>query len=272
MEGIEIRQVTELEELYAVQKLERLVWKMEPIPIHQTITAVKNGGLIAGAFLGGKLIGYSYSFAGFSKGQPYLCSHMLAVDPDYQLMGVGKMLKDRQLEIARTMGYELIVWTFDPLESRNAYLNTAKLYGVCYDYIANCYGEMKDGLNKGLPTDRFQVAWWINSPRVNEQWQPKSPVYESPFTAEKNAAGHPVLKAAENDCWLNADAVEVPVPEHIQLIKAENPELAHDWRIQTREIFTQLCNAGFALIDVRRTSEFVQYYRFYKKSAIPLTN
>lgn len=268
---IEIRKVTAIEEIQAMQIVEKQLWGMEPIPIHQTITAVKNGGLILGAFIGERMIGYSYSFAGFSKGQVYLCSHMLAVDKEFQLMGIGKRLKDEQLRVAREMGYELIVWTFDPLESRNAYLNMSKLYGVCYDYIVNCYGEMEDGLNKGLPTDRFQVAWWINSDRVQQQWQP-SLTYSQPCHTTRTLDGFPVLQLPKDSDWLHVEAVEIPVPQHIQLIKVEQAELAYDWRLQTRHVFKQLCDAGFALIDVRRTEETVHYYRFCKRSLIPLHN
>ncbi|WP_153730948.1 GNAT family N-acetyltransferase [Sporosarcina obsidiansis] len=270
MKDIHIRKVTTIEDMYAMQKLERQIWGMEPIPVHQTITAMKNGGLIVGAFIDARMIGFSYSFPGFSEGQSYLCSHMLGVDPEFQLMGIGKLLKDEQLLIARQMGYKLIVWTFDPLESRNAYLNTSKLYGVCYDYIVNCYGEMEDGLNKGLPTDRFQVAWWIDSPRVKEQWQPKELVYKRPFALSLSEQNHPILHGAEEKEWLASEGVEVPVPKHIQLMKAEEPQLAYDWRMKTRDIFQQLCDAGFALIDVHRTEDSVQYYRFCKRSIIPL--
>lgn len=268
---INIRKVTAVEEIHSMQELEKKIWEMEPIPVHQTITAVKNGGLIVGAFLKEKMIGYSYSFPGYSEGQVYLCSHMLAVDQEFQMMGIGKLLKDEQLRLAREMGYQLIVWTFDPLESRNAYLNTSKLYGVCYDYIVDCYGRMNDGLNKGLPTDRFQVAWWINSPRVVDHWQPDL-LYSRPFKTSISIDSHPILHLPDTDEWLKEAAVEVPAPKHIQLMKRENPELSYEWRMKTRTVFQQLCEEGFALIGVCRTEEPVQYYRFCKRSIIPLSN
>ncbi|PIC67046.1 GNAT family N-acetyltransferase [Sporosarcina sp. P21c] len=266
---IVVRKVTAIEDIRSMQNLEKKIWGMEPIPIHQTITAVKNGGLIVGAFLGERMVGYSYSFAGYSEGQIYLCSHMLAVDEEFQMKGIGKQLKEEQLRFAREMGYRLIVWTFDPLESRNGYLNTSKLYGVCYDYIVDCYGEMDDGLNKGLPTDRFQVAWWIDSPRVVEKWQPNL-IYSRPFQIQLSDNSHPILLLPETTEWLKAEAIEVPVPKQIQLIKQENSQLAYEWRMKTRTIFQQLSKEGFAMIDVRRTEESVQYYRFCKRSIIPL--
>ncbi|PIC71503.1 GNAT family N-acetyltransferase [Sporosarcina sp. P16b] len=268
---IEVRKVTTIEDIHSMQKLEKQIWGMEPIPVHQTITAVKNGGLIVGAFLEERMVGYSYSFAGYSDGQIYLCSHMLAVDDEFQMRGIGKLLKEEQQRLAREMGYRLIVWTFDPLESRNAYLNTSKLYGVCYDYIVDCYGKMDDGLNKGLPTDRFQVAWWIDSPRVMEKWQPNL-LYSRPFSIRLSDDLYPAILLPETNEWIQAEAIEVPVPKHIQLIKQHNSQLACEWRMKTRKIFQQLSEAGFALIDVWRTGESVQYYRFCKRSIIPLQN
>ncbi|PID02259.1 GNAT family N-acetyltransferase [Sporosarcina sp. P2] len=266
---IEVRKVTTIEDIHSMQKLEKQIWGMEPIPVHQTITAVKNGGLIVGAFLEERMVGYSYSFAGYSDGQIYLCSHMLAVDEEFQTRGIGMLLKEEQQRLAREMGYRLIVWTFDPLESRNAYLNTSKLYGVCYDYIVDCYGKMDDGLNKGLPTDRFQVAWWIDSTRVMEKWQPNL-LYSRPFTIRLSDDLYPAILLPETNEWIQAEAIEVPVPKHIQLIKQHNSQLAYEWRMKTRKIFQQLSEAGFALIDVCRTEESVQYYRFCKRSIIPL--
>ncbi|MBH9788269.1 GNAT family N-acetyltransferase, partial [Clostridioides difficile] len=75
-------------------------------------------------------------------------------------------LKYEQRAIAIERGYDLMVWTFDPLETRNAYLNLSKLKGICYTYIENCYGEMQDGFNKGLPSDRFEVSWHLTSDYV----------------------------------------------------------------------------------------------------------
>ena len=216
------------------------------------------------------MVGFSYGFTGFSNGQTYLCSHMLGVHPEYQLMGIGKLLKDEQMKTARNMGYDLITWTFDPLESRNAYLNTSKLYGICDTYLENCYGEMDDGLNKGLPTDRFQISWWITSERVTGEWNPSISEYHRPFEVEESKNGNPVLRYDEVDVDLARDGIEVPIPQHFQLMKGSEPELAMDWRMKTRAIFQQLFAAGYAIVGVNRTSGHVHYYQCVKKSFIPI--
>jgi predicted GNAT superfamily acetyltransferase len=270
--NIVIRKLISIEDIRLVQPLEQLVWAANPIPVHQTFTAAKNGGLVIGAFLEDELVGFSYSFPGFANGKPFLCSHMLGIHPDYQLMGIGKMLKDEQRKLAIEMGYDLITWTFDPLETRNAYLNTSKLFGICGIYLPNWYGEMEDGLNKGLPTDRFKIEWWISSERVEENWAPQLATYSRPFEIGKSEIGNPVLLLDEENIPTNIDGIEIPIPEHIQLIKKSEPSLALEWRMKIRTIFQTLFASGYALIGVNRSTEGVHYYQVVKRSTIPLTS
>jgi predicted GNAT superfamily acetyltransferase len=266
---ITIRVLKTTEDMRLVQQLEETVWGMGSIPIHQTLTAVKNGGLIIGAFDEEKLVGFSYGFTGFKNKEVYLCSHMLGIHPEYQLRGIGKKLKDMQLIIAKEMGYNLITWTFDPLESRNAYLNVSKLYGIVDTYIENCYGEMEGGLNAGLPTDRLQIEWRINSERVENKWMPKDPIYEQPFQITISEHNYPIL-IEPYIFEPTQEGYELPIPRNIQDIKMVDPELALNWRLQTRKIMKQLFIKGYALVAVRKTDESVNYYQFVKKSTIPL--
>lgn len=266
---ITIRVLQTSDEMLLVQQLEETVWGMGCIPVHQTLTAIKNGGLIIGAFDGEKLVGYSYSFAGFKKNEVYLCSHMLGIHPDYQLRSIGKTLKEEQLNIAISMGYKLITWTFDPLESRNAYLNVSKLYGIVDTYIENCYGELKGGLNAGLPTDRLQIEWRITSERVQKKWMPEGTIFTQPFSITTSTDNYPMLH--EPILFVpTLEGYELPIPQQIQEMKAAEPALALKWRLQTRKIFQTLFTAGYALVAVRKTDELVNYYQFIKKSTIPL--
>src|SRR4051812_15600102 len=104
---ISIRRLETVPELKQVQELEIAVWQDAPLPIHQTITAIKNGGLVLGAFIKDKLVGFSYAFPGFSKGKVYLCSHMLGILQVYQGLGIGAALKQAQKEAAIKQGYSL---------------------------------------------------------------------------------------------------------------------------------------------------------------------
>ena len=83
--------------------------------------------------------------------------------------GMGFALKRAQWQMVRYQGIDRITWTFDPLLSRNAWLNITRLGAVCNTYLRDFYGKMADVLNQGLPTDRFDVDWWVNSQRVNRR-------------------------------------------------------------------------------------------------------
>lgn len=261
------------EDMRLVQKLEKEVWGMDPIPTHQTFTAAKNGGVVIGAFknsvsANGELVGFCYGFAGFKDGQSYLCSHMMGIHPDYRSLGIGQRLKEEQRKVAKEIGYDLIVWTFDPLESRNTYLNTSKLFGISDTYIVNCYGEMDDGLNRGLPTDRLQIEWWIRSERVEQKWTP-SVLFKNPFTVGNSLKGNPLLTGAL-ELPLGTVGIEVPIPADIQLIKKTEPELAYDWRMKIREIYQTLFAEGYALTGVRKAEGPVQSAQFVPRKLIPL--
>ena len=268
--NLSIRKLESNEDMRLIQALEKEVWGMNPIPTHQTYTASKNGGLVIGAFDEQEIVGFSYSFPGFANGKTYLCSHMLGVHPNYQLSGIGKILKDEQRKLAKEIGYDLITWTFDPLESRNAYLNMTKLYGICNTYLENCYGEMKDGLNKGLPSDRLQIEWWISSERVEEAWTPQNTSYVRPFAVGQSEKGYPMIEVNLEEIPSGSDGIEVPVPENIQLIKKNEPELALDWRLKIRTVFQTLFGAGYALVGLKKSDEGVHYYQLIKRSTIPL--
>lgn len=269
--GITIRRMETNADMRLIQLLEREVWEMEPIPTHQTFTASKNGGILVGAFSRDKLVGFCYGFAGFKEGKTYLCSHMMGIHPDHQSKGIGYLLKQEQRSLAKAIGYDLITWTFDPLESRNAYLNTSRLYGVCNTYLENCYGEMNDGLNRGLPTDRLQIEWWISSERVENQWHPAPVKFEQPIQLGKSGLGHPFIESGLENLPLGAEAIEVPVPEDFQTIKKEDFDLALEWRLNIREAFQKLFTSGFSLVGVRKTGEGVHYYQFVPRDTVPLT-
>src|SRR5699024_10712291 len=97
----------------------------------------------------------------------YLCSHMLGILPEYRKGGLGVKMKLKQADIAKALGYQMITWTFDPLESLNAYVNLHKLGAVAAHYKPNHYGSMDDKLNKGLPSDRIQIEWYLNKNNFN---------------------------------------------------------------------------------------------------------
>lgn len=248
---------------------------MEPIPTHQTITAVNNGGLMLGAFYEGDLVGFNYGFPGFANEKSYLCSHILGIHPDFQEKGIGAKLKSEQKKAASEIGYDMITWTFDPLESRNAFLNFTKLRAICSVYAEDCYGKMEDGLNSGLPTDRFKVEWWIDSQHV--QTGDDFTNGERLTIAEWELTGKAFPRLVEIDSGLrNLGSQEklltLPVPANFQMIKKEDAELAIDWRLKTRKIFQSLFGQGYAAVFLEKNKNGpVHHYVLVKRKSLNVT-
>ncbi len=246
-EEIVLRHLKTLPEMRSMQEVEQSVWNMEsPVPIHQTLTVAKNGGILIGAFHGEQMVGMLYSFPGFLNGQVYLCSHMMGIKSGWRHRGIGERLKRAQAEAALAHGYRLITWTYDPLETANGYLNVGKLGVICSTYIEDCYGDMSDQLNQGLPSDRFQVEWWIDRnrpplPQGDEQdllrWQPTAGGLPQPVQVVDNIP--------------DAQILSVAVPAYFQDIKPKDMELAKTWRQATRQVFTRSFAAGWAVAGFR---------------------
>jgi predicted GNAT superfamily acetyltransferase len=168
-ERIVIRKCERLEEFHLCVDLQRQIWgeaDLEVEPATMFVVASHTGGQVLGAFDGDKLIGCTLSVVGLRDGRVYLHSHMTGVHADYRNQGVGRMLKLFQRDEALGRGIRLIVWTFDPLEIRNAHFNLNRLGAICRQYHENLYGVTTSPLHRGLPTDRLVAEWYLDSTRV----------------------------------------------------------------------------------------------------------
>ncbi len=164
-----IRRCEALEEMRACFALQKEVWKFsdaELIPVRMFVVAAKIGGQVIGAFDDEELIGFALAIPGVRSGHSYLHSQMLAVSEKHRNAGLGRRLKLYQREEALAWGFELMEWTFDPLEIKNAYLNIEKLGAIARRYNVNQYGITSSPLQGGLPSDRLVAEWWMKSKRV----------------------------------------------------------------------------------------------------------
>ena len=275
-------------EMAAVEQLQRLVWpgsETDIVPGHMLQAAVHGGGLVIGAFTGesrpfeaalemesspapspvGPLVGFVFGFPGTypTPDGPRLkhYSHMLGVHPEFRNQGIGFRLKRAQWQMARRQGVDRVTWTYDPLLSVNARLNIAQLGAVCNTYHADFYGEMRDGLNAGLPSDRFEVDWWINTRRVEMHLSRES---RQVLDVEHYRAAHttvlnPALLAPGG--WVQPGEAPLPNPDYptpllmveippdFQALRRANSGLAQEWRLHTRTIFQVLFEQGYLVTD-----------------------
>ena len=198
---ITIRKCEGIEEFNACVALQKEVWNfadVDLIPLRMFVVSQKIGGQIIGAFNGSELIGFAFSIPGSRAGHAYLHSHMLAVRNSFRNLGLGRRLKLAQRDDALERGFELLEWTFDPLEIKNAHLNLARLGAIARRYSINHYGYSSSPLQGGLPTDRLIAEWWIKSKRVANLLEKNQP---PKFTVEKR-----VEVPAQIYAWKASDA------------------------------------------------------------------
>jgi len=265
MTNFNIHLIETPEEMTLIEDLQRSIWpdsETDIVPLHMLITAVHNGGLVLGAFEEEKPIGFLFGFPGLENTpdgpRPKHCSHMMGILPDHRDSGTGFALKRAQWQMVRHQGLDHVTWTYDPLLSRNAYLNIAKLGAVCTTYRRAEYGEMRDGINAGLPSDRFQVDWWINTRRVETRLGKRSrPTLKldhanraglRPFyalhTSTDNLPRPPEHLPPFDDRLLLAE-----IPVNFQDLKSKDFALARDWRFFTRELFETAFEANYIVTD-----------------------
>jgi predicted GNAT superfamily acetyltransferase len=253
------------EEMTAIEDLQRSVWpgsETDVVPAHMLITAIHNGGLVAGAFRDDRLIGFVFGFPGIEftpdGPRPKHCSHMMGIHPEYRDSGIGFALKRAQWQMVRHQGLDHITWTYDPLLSRNAYLNITKLGAVCAAYRRSEYGDMRDGLNAGLPSDRFFVDWWINTRRVERRLgkRPRRPLKLENFSKAdlQPLYSLPVREAGlprppEHYAPLEGKLALVEIPSDFPALKAADFSLARDWRYFSREVFETAFATGYIVTD-----------------------
>lgn len=167
--NLSIRKCDSLEDMQAAFALQKEIWKFtdaELVPVRIFVVASKIGGQVIGAFDGKELIAFALAIPGFRHGHSYLHSQMLAVRRSYRNAGLGRRIKLYQRDDALARGIDLMEWTFDPLEIKNAYLNIEKLGAIARRYAVNQYGLTSSPLQGGLPSDRLVAEWWMKSRRV----------------------------------------------------------------------------------------------------------
>lgn len=255
MTAITIRQITDAAGFHAVADLQRAVWggpDFEVVPPHQLRAAVSAGGVVLGAFdARGMLLGFCYGFIGLRDGKLLFYSHMTGVRPGYQDRDIGFLLKGAQRQAALERGLDRMVWTYDPLQTLNASFNLHKLGATASRYLVDYYGEMTDALNRGLPSDRMEVDWWLRDPLVEARLASDAPPRSWP-DAPAALAG-----SMRGGTWtpdtpvltLRDPVVRIEVPAMFAALKTHSLEAALAWRMATRQAFLHYFGREYRAVD-----------------------
>lgn len=232
---VAIRVCKELDEWNECVRLQQEVWgfsDLDLVPLRMFSVASKIGGQVIGAYDGDRMVGFALAIPGSRNGHSYLHSHMLAVAESHRNHGLGRKIKLFQREDGIAHGYEMMEWTFDPLEIKNAYLNIAKLGAIARRYNINQYGITSSPLSGFLPTDRLVAEWWLKSKRVETLL---------------STGALPPVKAE----------LRIEVPAEIYKWKAEEPTRARAREVQShnREQFFTSFRRGLACLGYERDEQ-----------------
>lgn len=245
-----------MEDIRLVQALERRVWAYEDLdvsPVPLLVALVKAGALVLGAFVDSRLEGFALSLPGDRGGQRIHWSHMTGVSDALRGSGLGTRLKREQARRVAARGYSRIQWTYDPLQSVNAYVNLVKLGARVTEYAEHVYGDSSSRLHRGAPTDRFIATWDLDAGGA-PQWSPL-------LTDLDGATTVPAGRVDLDGRWdvyrplpslPSAPVVLMPVPARFSVMLQEAPERARAWRLQTRGQFQELFARGYEAVSFRR--------------------
>ena len=228
MTDVIFRDLSGMAELREAEELQRDVWGEGDLPDPADLMMViqAEGGLVGGAFIEGRLMGYVFGFPTRAPGVQH--SHRLAVRQTVRGLGLGAQLKLYQRDWCLARGITHVRWTFDPLRAVNATLNIHRLGAVSNTYLEDYYGEMA-GINRGLTSDRLLVDWVLAAPVVAAlaQGTPRAPQ--------------------------TAQTVALTLPTDLDQLAATNPDQASDLRKRLAELLQEAFAKGLRIVDFDRS-------------------
>jgi len=258
MSEFTIRELKTIEEMTPLVHLQQAIWGYnDPYTARLLLIVSKTGGQVLGAYVGEKPVGFAFMLYAHRDGENYLHSQMVGVLPEYRDANLGYALKLAQRNYALKMGLKKIEWTFDPLQSKNAYFNVHKLGAILRRYEPNYYGSLGGVFSDNLDSDRVYAEWYVDSDRVKTHLKGESEfnlpkalhlvesktINKVVFTPEGLVRNQSYdLHHAERDFFLE-------IPGDFEAIR-ENLELAREWRWQLREMLMNFFRRGYRILEV----------------------
>ncbi|MDQ7034513.1 MAG: GNAT family N-acetyltransferase [Anaerolineae bacterium] len=268
MTGVEItiRRLYTPEEMAAAVDLQKVYWGEnmgDLVPSHMLTSITNYGGHLHGAFVGDKMVGMLLGFLGAdikcenhqnAPERMLIMSKRMVVLPQYRGHKIGENLKLAQAKYARQHGIQLVTWTFDPLLSRNAYLNLHKLGAVGQKYFEDYFGMAS--ADSVLGADRLVMNWWVRHPHVKNH--PELDLSNTPVANVVSLSPNGLLVPQEFRLPKHA-IIRLEIPIEFQPIINIDSDLAQRWRDHVRLSFQHLLEARFIATDFTRLENRVFY-------------
>lgn len=279
-----IRDLKTIDDLSQLRAVEKEVWGMadeDTLPLTLAIALKTAGNIFIGAFIKHEpeqkkdkhenkeqLVGFAFGFLAREHGEITIHSHMLAVLDAYRHLDLGSRLKQAQRERALAMGIREMTWTYDPLQSRNAHFNFAKLGVVSDTYRVDFYGPETSSILHRNGTDRLWVRWILNARRVRDRLSGR-PASASPTPGKDSRIETldalkllaPLVRFDPSGKPARAHLAEavarqrlsIEIPGDILEVERSDMGLAREWRETTRWAFREALKAGFFVAEFSRS-------------------
>lgn len=253
---IVIRECSSVEDFQQCIDLERAVWNdadigIMPIRLYmisKACNAPTFGAFEASGESAGRLVGFVHTMIALLDKHVVYHSHLAAVLENWRHKDIGYKLKLAQRDHAIKAGVPLIIWTFDPLQSRNAHLNINKLGAIIRRYAVNYYGEgLSTVFDSASPSDRLFAEWWVTSAHV-----------ESALAGNRRSVQNTAPASAPRS---EDELPSVSIPDDIEKVRSQSVDDLLRLRVRVREDF-QSALAGGAIVRGFRREDGTGRYLF----------
>ncbi len=251
MDRVEVRQLKTAREFRQCERIQQAVWGASSVSGEVLSVTQKYGGAVIGSMVSGRIVGFIYAFLARRHGRLIHWSHMMAVEPDFRDQGLGLHMKRVHRQLALEQGIRSICWTYDPLQSRNAALNLARLGGRAEEYLVDAYGHFASVIEKGLPTDRFVVDWSVAAAHVEKllSGQRSRANLSLPRINETRTNADGFLENRSFRLGRGEARLLVQVPFNTDAMREHALPLARRWRLEIRKVMTHYFANGYIADD-----------------------
>jgi len=267
--AIVIRDIDRVSQMREVETIQKDVWgcdDLDVVPLTMLVASREVGAVLIGVYDELKLAGFVYGFPAYENEQLTHHSHMLAVRPEYRNLNLGYKLKLAQRERVLAQGINRISWTFDPLQSLNAYFNFGKLGVLADTYKVNFYGEATSSFLHQIGTDRLWVTWLLDSERVRKRLQTEgqqslAEPEHIPSLVQVGANDAP--QRNQSSGIVSQEHLSIEIPVDINALQNKKSALAVEWREATRWAFTEAIASGYFVEEFYRSTRKGQSVGIY---------
>ena len=249
MARTQVRLLKTLAEFQECERIQKAVWGAVSVASELMLVTQKYGGTVLGAFVDSECVGFVYALLARRHGRLIHWSQQMAVREGFRDLGIGFKMKMAHRQHALQQGLRSICWTYDPLQSRNAVLNLARLGGQVEEYVPDCYGHFPSLIEKELPSDRFVVNWKINSASVGRRWRGNPLPISTATLRPVNPTGLVKGFLENRKLLLNLHEARllVEIPTNTDRMREKSLDLARRWRLETRRVFQHYLSSGYSV-------------------------